>query len=131
VLLVQVIGNSRALRCGTATVQSRFFVYIDAEWYKTLNIKIMSLFGLFTRKTPENQLREKIRKEFDIAAQEALKQGLKDPFLGAMMVQASVGSLYQELKKSTEMEILCNLQGIDYQTMLEEECNKILEKYLE
>ena len=91
----------------------------------------MSMFGLFARKTPENQLREKIRKEFDIAAQEALKQGLKDPFLGAMMVQASVGSLYQELKKSTEMEILCNLQGIDYQTMLEEECNKILEKYLE
>ena len=28
VLLVQVKGNSRALRCGTATVQSRFFVYI-------------------------------------------------------------------------------------------------------
>ena len=35
VLLVQVIGNSRALRCGTATVQSRFFVYI----LQTMRIK--------------------------------------------------------------------------------------------
>ena len=47
------------------------------------------------------------------------------------MVKAAIGNLYQALKDSNEMEALCAINGLDYQSILEDECNKALQKYLE
>ncbi|WP_019036776.1 hypothetical protein [Prevotella amnii] len=48
-----------------------------------------------------------------------------------LMVKAAIGYLYQALKNSNEMEVLCSINGLDYQSILEDECNKALQKYLE
>lgn len=89
----------------------------------------MSLFQ--EKKSTEKQLREKLRKEFDIAARDVLsKYGDNDSMILGLMIEASIGSLYQGLKNSKEMTALCMLQDIDYHKILDEECKYVLNKYL-
>ena len=47
------------------------------------------------------------------------------------MVKAAIASLYQDLKNNNEIEALCSINGLDYQPILEDECRKALQKYLE
>ena len=47
------------------------------------------------------------------------------------MVKAAIASLYQDLKNNDRIEALCSINGLDYQSILEDECNKALQRYLE
>lgn len=80
----------------------------------------------------ESTLRKKIASSFDTSVRNAIKDsGGNDPLFGGLMVKVAIGSLYQALKNSNEMEALCSINGLDYQSILEDECNKALQKYLE
>ena len=87
----------------------------------------------FRKKTSvESTLREKIASGFDTSVRNAIKDlGSNDPFIGGLMVKAAIANLYQELKNSDRMEALCSISGLDYQSILEDECRKALQKYLE
>lgn len=87
----------------------------------------------FRKKTSvESTLREKIASAFDTSVRNAIKDlGSNDPFIGGLMVKAAIANLYQELKNSDRMEALCSISGLDYQSILEDEFCKALQKYLE
>ena len=87
----------------------------------------------FRKKTSvESTLREKIASAFDSSVRNAIKDlGSNDPFIGGLMVKAAIANLYQELKNSDRMEALCSISGLDCQSILEDECRKALQKYLE
>ena len=87
----------------------------------------------FRKKTSvESTLREKIASGFDTSVRNAIKDlGSNDPFIGGLMVKAAIANLCQELKNSDRMEALCSISGLDYQSILEDECRKALQKYLE
>jgi hypothetical protein len=87
----------------------------------------------FRKKTSvESTLRKKIASSFDTSVRDAIKDlGSNDPLFRGLMVKAAIGNLYQALKNSNEMEALCSINGLDYQSILEDECNKALQKYLE
>lgn len=92
----------------------------------------------FRKKTSvESTLRKKIASSFDTSVRDAIKDlGSKDlasidPLFGGLIVKAAIVYLYQGLKNSNEMEALCSINGLDYQSILEDECNKALQKYLE
>lgn len=87
----------------------------------------------FRKKTSvESTLREKIASAFDSSVRNAIKDlGSNDPFIGGLMVKAAIANLYQELKNSDRMEALCSISGLDYQSILEDEFCKALQKYLE
>lgn len=87
----------------------------------------------FRKKTSvESTLREKIASGFDTSVRNAIKDlGSNDPFIGGLMVKAAIANLYQELKNSDRMEALCSISGLDYQSILEDEFCKALQKYLE
>lgn len=87
----------------------------------------------FRKKTSvESTLREKIASAFDTSVRNAIKNlGSNDPFIGGLMVKSAIARLYQELKNSDGMEALCSINGLDYQSILEDEFCKALQKYLE
>lgn len=87
----------------------------------------------FRKKTSvESTLRKKIASSFDTSVRDAIKYlGSNVPLFMGLMVKAAIGYLYQALKNSNEMEVLCSINGLDYQSILEDECNKSLQKYLE
>lgn len=89
------------------------------------------MFSFFKKKSPEERLRETIRKEFHKVARENLKQCKRDPLFGPLMFQAAICDRYQEMKGEPELETMYKCYyGIDYQSILSEECNNVLDKYL-
>lgn len=90
------------------------------------------MFNFGRKPSVETTIRSKIASSFDDAVRDAIRDlGSKDPLFGGLMVQAAIGHLYQALKNSSELETLCDLKGLNYQSILEDECNKALKKYLE
>jgi hypothetical protein len=88
------------------------------------------MFSFFKKKSPDEHLRETIRKEFNKVAREALKQCTSDPLFGPLMFQASICDRYQEMKGDRWLETMYEGLGVDYQSILSEECNNVLDKYL-
>lgn len=47
-----------------------------------------------------------------------------------IMVQAAIADFYKSMKDHPALWMLCNKLGVDYDTILEEECRRALNKYL-
>jgi hypothetical protein len=45
-------------------------------------------------------------------------------------VQAAIADFYKSMKDHPALWMLCNKLGVDYDTILEEECRRALNKYL-
>lgn len=100
-------------------------VIIFMYYYKEENVMEES-----REKGSEELLKERLRQEFEEVAQDAIRKGSGDLMLDAMLLKASIGSFYQSMKSSQELEVACMKDGIDYQDLLEEECINVLNKYL-
>ena len=89
----------------------------------------MGLFDFF--KSDEEKVRSKIRKGFDGCVRTAVKSaGTNDSFMLGIMVQAAIADFYKSMKDHPAIWMLCNKLGVDYDTILEEECRRALNKYL-
>ena len=93
------------------------------------NREIMKLFSFFKKKSTEETLRERLHDYFEDRVKFALKNGTGNPMFDGMMIQASVGSFYQEMKKNKELEYFCYIKDLDYQTILQNEYTKVLNKF--
>ena len=91
----------------------------------------MSLLDLFKKPSLKDQLRLIIRQAFNDAVKDASKSLMNNPRVDGLLVQAAIGELYQSLKGNRTMHVECARQGIDYESLLEEECNRALNTYLE
>lgn len=89
----------------------------------------MGLFDFF--KSDEDKVRSKIRKGFDGCVRTAVNSaGTNDSFMLGIMVQAAIADFYKSMKDNPTLWLLCNKLGLDYNTILEEECRRALNKYL-
>lgn len=91
----------------------------------------MGLLDLFKKPSLKDQLRLKIRQAFNDAVKDASKNLMNDPMMDGLLVQAAIGELYQSLKGNRTMQVECAKQGFDYESLLEEECNRALKTYLQ
>lgn len=79
----------------------------------------------------ESALREKLHNEFEKCVKEALEEHKTgQSIFDDLIIKAAVGSFYQGMKEQQGFALMCDMIGINYEGMLDEECNKVLDKYL-
>ena len=89
----------------------------------------MGLFDFF--KSDEDKVRSKILIGFDGCVRTAVNSaGTNDSFMLGIMVQAAIADFYKSMKDIPALWLLCNKLGLDYNTILDEECKRALKKYL-
>lgn len=95
----------------------------------------MALWNFFKKeKSKEDKFREQIRSGFDESVKNAVNGNrdlINDPLFGGMLVQGAIGNYYQSMKSDSMLWLLANQIGLDYDKILEDECNRALKKYLE
>lgn len=82
----------------------------------------------------EGKVRQMIRNGFEDYVRKYANDNadiLSDPMVGGIMLQGAVGSYYQSLKKEQNLHVLASKMGIDIDAILDEECQRVLNKYLE
>ena len=92
----------------------------------------MGLFGFF--KSKEEQFRSHIRDCFEESVKNTIKEKgdlLKEPMFGGLMIQAAIGPMYQTLKNDPKLGILSVKYDFDPYEIIEEECKRTMNKYLE
>ena len=82
----------------------------------------MGLFDLFGGRSEADKIRNQIRARFDDIVRDSLRDSGGDPFLGGMMVEGAIYSLYRALKETP------GLGGVSQ--IIEEEKDRALRKYL-
>lgn len=75
-------------------------------------------------------VRKQLRDAFEENVTFALQNGLNDPLLDGLVIEAAIGELYKSLKDEPTLKGICSLYGIDYDAILEEECQFAHDKYL-
>lgn len=102
------------------------------EYNNSLIKIIMGLFGLF--RSEEEKFRHHVRACFDESVNNAIKRDkdlIKEPLFGGMMVQAAIGSMYQTLKNDPRLILYANKANFNPVDVIEEECQRALDRYLE
>lgn len=66
----------------------------------------------------------------DVLEQQLNQLALMTVFMLGIMVQAAIADFYKSMKDHPALWMLCNKLGVDYDTILEEECRRALNKYL-
>ena len=82
----------------------------------------MGLFDLFGGRSETDKIRNQIRARFDDIVRDSLRDSGGYPFLGGMMVEGAIYSLYRALKETP------GLGGVSQ--IIEEEKDRALRKYL-
>ncbi len=90
----------------------------------------MGFFDAFRKQTPTEQLRKEVAKYFNKIAEDAIRDAAGDPFMAGMMIEMSIGKLYQELEQNYQLASICANGGINYKVLLEEERQRARKKYL-
>ncbi len=88
------------------------------------------------KNTPKQTAEEKLRLKFSMALQQGIETTLtnikySDSFSKDLMLQASLATTYQSLKSdnnANDLRTSCNVLGIDYDAILEEELEKFYAK---
>lgn len=112
--------------------KQRLFRVILDNYIIVQNNRIMGLFGLF--KSKKEKFRTHVRACFDESVKDVIIEHgdtINDPMIGGMMVQAAIGSIYQTLKNDPKLSIFANMSNFNPYEIIEEECQRALNKYLE
>ena len=72
----------------------------------------MGFFVAFRKQTPTEQLRKEVAKYFNKIAEDAIRDAAGDPFMAGMMIEMSIGKLYQELEQNYQLASICANEGI-------------------
>lgn len=89
----------------------------------------MGLFDFF--KSDEDKVRSKIRKGFNGCVKTAVKSaGTNNDLMLGVIVNATIADFYKFMKDNPSLSVLCNKLGLDFNAILEEECQRALNKYL-
>jgi len=78
----------------------------------------------------EKTLRQKLNEEFENCVKEAKEQSTGQAIFDDLIIKAYVGNLYQSLKEQHSFALMYEMLGVNYDEILEEECNKVLNKYI-
>ena len=78
----------------------------------------------------EETLRMKLHAEFEKCVEDAMKQKTGQDIIDDLIIKAHVGGFYQSLKEEQAFALMCEMMGLNYDEILDAECNKVLDKYL-
>ena len=90
----------------------------------------MSIFNLFRKKSTEEVFREKVRDAFEESVRDAKKHLNGNMLFDGMILQASIGTMRQSLLDSPELQILGLSQNWSPEIIIDEECKRVMNKYL-
>ena len=90
----------------------------------------MEFMDLFRKQSRETALKEKIRQGFDDSVMEVSREGAAESPMGGLIVKTAIANFYQRMK-SSELANICLETGVNFQDILDEECQNALHKYLE
>lgn len=91
-------------------------------------MRILNLFK--KKKTPVEVLKQKLSKGFNDVVKGTLKNKRGDPLMDNLLLKVAITKFYQSMKTNSQLNIYCIMTGIDYQAILDEECNKVLNTWL-
>lgn len=86
----------------------------------------MGLFDLFRSKTFE----EKINDIYEEAVKVAIQKCGGEEFLAGILVHSAIASTYDTIRKDKSLLSLSGLTESEYETLMENICKKMLNKYL-
>lgn len=90
----------------------------------------MELMDLFRKQSREEALRSKIRQGFEDSVMDVIREGAADSPMGGLIVKTAIANFYQRMK-SSELRDICLETRVNFQDILDEECQNALHKYLE
>lgn len=88
------------------------------------------LFNLFKKKSPREVFRKKVRDAFEESVKYVRSQLTGESFIDGMLVQASIGNMRKALLDAPELQILGLTQDWIPEEIIDEECSRVLSKYL-
>lgn len=91
----------------------------------------MRLFNIFKKKSTEEMFREKIRNAFENSVRDTKKHLNGDMLFDGLMVQAAIGNMRKALLEAPEIQILGLSQNWSPEKIIDEECQRVMSKYLE
>ena len=90
----------------------------------------MGLFNLFKKKSPEEVFRKKVRAAFEESVKDVRSQLTGESFFDGMLVYAAIGNMRKALLDVPELQFLGLTQDWMPEEIIDEECNRVLSKYL-
>lgn len=91
----------------------------------------MRLFNIFKKKSTEEVFRKKVRNAFESSVQDTMKHLNGNMLFDGLMVQAAIGNMRKALLESPELQILGLSQNWSPEEIIDEECRRVMSKYLE
>lgn len=91
----------------------------------------MAIFDIFKKRTPDEEFRKKVREAFEESVRDVKGKLNGDPLFDGMMIKASIGCMRKALIDAPELNILGIIQDWDPMQIIDEECKRVLHKYLE
>ena len=91
---------------------------------------MMELFDFSKKKKTEDAFREKIRDAFEESVRDVKKELVGEPMIDGLMVQAAIGVTRQSLLETSELQILGLMSNLNLEEIIDEECKRVMQKYL-
>lgn len=89
------------------------------------------VFNLFKKKKAEDVFRKKVSDAFEESVRITEKKLTGNPMFDGMMVQAAIGSTRKFLIESPELQVLGMMADWIPEQIIDEECKRVMQKYLE
>ena len=91
----------------------------------------MGLFNFFRKKSAEEIFREKVRDAFEASVKKTIPQLSGDNFMDGLLIQAAIGAVRKSLLDQPELQVI-GLAASNWtpEQVIDEECNRVLNKYL-
>lgn len=92
----------------------------------------MGLLNFFRKKTPEEVFRKKVRGAFEESVKDAKRHLMGNALIDGMLVQAAIGNTRQALLNAPELQML-GLMSTNWmpEDVIDQECKRVMKKYLE
>lgn len=91
----------------------------------------MGLFSIFKKKSNEEVFRSKVRNAFEDSVRDTMKHLNGDKMFDGLMIQAAIGTMRKALLESPELQILGLSQNWSPEEIIDDECRRVMSKYLE
>lgn len=89
------------------------------------------VFNLFKKKKAEDVFRKKVSDAFEESVRIAEKKLTGNPMFDGMIVQTAIGSTRKFLIESPELQVLGMMADWIPEQIIDEECKRVMQKYLE
>lgn len=91
----------------------------------------MGFFNIFKKKSPQEVFRKRVRDCFEESVKKIRSQLTGDPLFDGMRVHAAIACMRKALLEVPELQMLALMQDWNPELIIDEECKRVLSKYLE